>query len=142
MTPAPADCSACHKPRPAQPKADFDAAIAEKNSALDRSSLLIWKGRISSGKFRHGFAMHADLECSTCHTAETINTLDRMTSRVSIGSCSMCHATATTADGGALNIEIEKRKKSRRFECVMCHVTFGTLPVPASHTKAVADAGN
>lgn len=142
MTPAPTDCATCHKPRPEMPKADFDLAFAIENTALDRSSLLIWKNRISSGKFRHGFAMHADLECATCHTAEAINTLDPMSSRVSIASCTMCHATATAADGGGLNIEFEKRAKNKRFECVLCHITFGRQPAPASHTKALAEAGN
>jgi hypothetical protein len=53
----------------------------------------------------------------------------------------MCHATATAADGGALNIEMDARKANAKFQCTKCHVVFGTKPVPESHRKAIVDAG-
>lgn len=49
----------------------------------------------------------------------------------------MCHVTATVAEGGGLNIELEKRKANRKFDCSICHISFGRLPVPESHIKAV-----
>ncbi|MBP9664677.1 MAG: hypothetical protein KBD94_08645 [Pyrinomonadaceae bacterium] len=137
MAPTPAECGTCHKPIQTSPRADFDPQLAAKITGLERGTQLIWKQRISSGKYRHDFAMHADLECSTCHTVESINTTDPISARVAIGTCAMCHVTATAADGGVVNIELEERKKNQKFDCVMCHITFGRRPIPESHSKAV-----
>ena len=101
-----------------------------------------WSSRTSSGTFRHEFPSHADLSCSTCHDVSAMNTIDQKSKKVPISSCSMCHVTATTADGGALNFEVDARKKNPSFQCVKCHVSFGTRPIPESHTKAIEAAGN
>jgi hypothetical protein len=53
----------------------------------------------------------------------------------------MCHVTATSGDGGAVNLEVDARKSDAKFQCVKCHVTFGKLPVPASHIEAIKAAG-
>jgi hypothetical protein len=50
----------------------------------------------------------------------------------------MCHVSATAAEGGALNSELESRRSNPKFECIKCHVTLGKLPVPDSHVKALA----
>jgi hypothetical protein len=49
--------------------------------------------------------------------------------------------TATTDDGGALNYEVDARKKDPKFQCAKCHIVFGKLPIPDSHAKAIAEAG-
>jgi len=100
-----------------------------------------WRLRSSSGKFQHEFMAHVDMPCATCHTVEKMKTDDPATLKVPIASCATCHVTATAADGGAVNFEIDARKANPKFECVKCHTSFGKLPVPESHTKAVADAG-
>jgi hypothetical protein len=69
-----------------------------------------------------------------------MNTLDRKTMRVPVAACNVCHITATAADGGALNIEIDKRKANPAFQCTKCHITYGREPIPATHTKAVEAA--
>jgi hypothetical protein len=107
----------------------------------DRMTLLAWRKRDSSATFRHEFSSHADLECATCHNAAAINTLDAATKKVAVASCNMCHITATTDDGGVLNYEVDQRKKDARFQCVKCHLAYGKLPIPASHTKAIEAAG-
>ncbi len=137
ISPAPADCAMCHKPREKISRADLDPRLPANVPGFDREMRLITNRRIASGRFRHGFAVHAAIECSTCHTVETIDTVSPEKTRVSIGACVMCHVTATVAEGGGLNIELEKRKANRKFDCSICHISFGRLPVPESHIKAV-----
>ncbi|HKP68676.1 MAG TPA: cytochrome c3 family protein [Pyrinomonadaceae bacterium] len=141
MIPAPTDCATCHKLAQPKPPADFDARVATQMGVADRVTLDAWRRRDSSGKFRHEFASHSELSCDTCHTVATMNTTVPATKKVAISSCAMCHATATAADGGALNVEMEARKANAKFQCTKCHVTFGTKPVPESHRKAIVDAG-
>jgi len=141
MTPAPTDCATCHKLAQPQPPADFDAKLATRMGATDRVTLDAWRRRDSTGKFRHEFASHSELSCDTCHSVATMTTNVPSTKRVAITSCAMCHATATAADGGALNIEMDARKANAKFQCTKCHVVFGTKPVPESHRKAIVDAG-
>jgi len=141
LSPAPTDCGTCHKlAADKKPLADFDEKLAATIGLTDKIMLNAWRNRDSSGTFRHEFMSHADTSCSTCHNAAAINTLDPMTKKVAVTSCSGCHITATTEDGGALNYEIDQRQKDAKFECVKCHVTFGKAAIPASHRKAVADA--
>ena len=99
-----------------------------------------WATRHSSGKFPHEGGAHADLACSTCHTVDKMNTADPMSTRVNLTSCAMCHVTAKTDDGGAVNAEADQKKADPKFTCTKCHVTFGKQPIPASHLKAIADA--
>lgn len=141
MSPSPTDCATCHKLATPRPVADFDAKLASRMGVTDRVTLEAWRRRDSTGKFRHEFATHVELSCDTCHTVATMNTTDPATKRVGIASCAMCHATATVADGGALNAEMESRKTNAKFQCTKCHVIFGTRPVPESHKKAIIDAG-
>jgi hypothetical protein len=140
ITPAPQDCGTCHKFKPPL-TADLDPALPAKMGITERVVLDAWRKRESAGKFRHEFFAHVDLDCATCHNVQTMNTTDPLSRRVSISSCATCHATATSDDGGAINYEIDQRKANPAFECVKCHVTFGRQPVPASHLKAVSDAG-
>ena len=138
ILPAPQTCAACHQPKPPQPVADFDAKLAMTMSINDKATLLAWRHRYSSGTFRHEWFSHAELSCATCHNVMTIKTENPLTEKVSISSCTTCHATATSDDGGALNYEADMRKKDAAFQCVKCHVTFGKLPIPESHIKLLA----
>jgi hypothetical protein len=139
LEPSPVNCAACHKLR--QPVlADFDAALATKMSISDKIILRSWRHRISAGTFRHEFEMHAGMDCAMCHTVAGMNTADPKAKQVAISSCATCHATATLDDGGVLNYEIDKRKKDPTFQCVKCHISFGKLPIPASHLKALEAA--
>lgn len=140
IEPTPVTCSGCHKLKPAFPKTDFDPAIAKKMGIADKVMLDNWSRRTSSGKFGHEFMAHVDMECATCHTVTKLNTADPLTKKVPISSCATCHATPTTADGGALNYEVDQRKKDPKFDCVKCHIAFGKMPIPASHMEALAAA--
>lgn len=140
VLPAPTTCSGCHHLKPPLPKADFDAAVAKPMGITDKVMLDNWKRRTSSGKFAHEFVAHVDMECATCHTVTKMDTADPKTKTVPISSCATCHATATTADGGAINYEVDQRKANPKFECVKCHVAFGKLAIPDSHLKALAAA--
>lgn len=140
LEPAPSNCAVCHKLKPPEPRSDFDAAVAEKMDINDKVTLLAWRHRDSSAKFRHEWFSHQELSCSTCHNVSTLKTADPATKKVAISSCSTCHVTATTDEGGALNAEIDARKADPSFECVKCHLSFGKLPVPKSHLDAVAKA--
>jgi hypothetical protein len=69
-----------------------------------------------------------------------MNTLLAHTLKVPIRSCGGaegCHATATTDEGGALNFEIDQRKKDPKFVCTKCHITFGRDALPGDHPKAI-----
>jgi hypothetical protein len=143
MLPAPNNCAACHQLKPPQPPADVDLKLVALTGVTDKVMLDAWRKRDSSGTFRHEWFSHAELSCSTCHNVMTMNTADPATKKVPLASCATCHATPTADDGGAINFEIDARKANPSFSCVKCHTTFGKLPVPESHTKAVAAvAGN
>ena len=138
LEPSPTSCNTCHKLRPPAPSPDFDPKLAAKMSITDRVTLTQWRHRLSAGAFRHEFEVHASMECATCQSVKTMNTLDAATKKVPVSACAMCHVTATLDDGGALNSEVDKRKKDPAFQCVKCHVVYGKLPIPASHTQALA----
>lgn len=140
MTPAPNSCGTCHVLGEKLPPGDFDPTLASRMGITERTFLDAWRGRGSAGAFRHEFSSHAETECSTCHNAEAINTLDPNTKRVSISSCMPCHVTATVEDGGALNYEVEQRRKTSAFQCTKCHIKFGTMQVPGSHINAIKEA--
>ena len=143
IAPAPTDCNVCHKlTAPNSLKADFDAKLATTMGVTDRLILSKWSHRISAGAFRHEGGEHPDLNCMGCHNVPTMNTLDLQTLRVPIRSCGGadgCHVTATTDDGGALNFEIDQKKKNAVFVCTKCHVTFGTEVIPESHLRAIPE---
>lgn len=140
ILPTPQTCSACHSLKSPMPPADFDARLARTMAISDKVTRDTWARRTSSGTFPHEHFAHADLSCSTCHNVLTMKTEVPATRKVSIATCAMCHATPTSDDGGVLNYEMDQRKKSAVFQCVKCHVTFGKLPVPDSHIKAIAAA--
>ena len=141
ILPAPNTCSACHKLAPPSFIADFDLKVAAPMKIDDKRMMDAWRKRDSSGTFRHEFFGHVELSCSTCHNVITMNTVDRKTTRVPIASCATCHATATSDDGGALNYEVDMLKTNPAFQCVKCHISYGKLPIPESHTKAITAAG-
>lgn len=140
ILPAPQTCSACHQLKPPQPAADFDAKLAATMVTDNKVMLDSWRRRESAGAFRHEFFAHVELSCATCHNVLTMNTANPLTKKVNISSCAACHATPTSDDGGALNYEMDMRKDDAAFQCVKCHITFGKMPIPESHTKAIADA--
>lgn len=140
ILPAPETCSACHHLKPAQPPSDFDPKAASTMITDNKTMSDAWATRHSAGTFSHEFFAHVDLSCSTCHNVLTMNTADPLTIKVGIASCAACHATPTSDDGGALNYEMDKRKENSAFQCVKCHITFGKLAVPRSHTDAIAAA--
>jgi hypothetical protein len=140
ISPAPTDCATCHKPDVPLAKTDFDPKIAEPMKIEDKIMMLAWRERDSSATFRHEFSSHADMDCTACHNVTAMNTIDPLTKKVAVASCSPCHITATTDDGGILNFEVDARKKNAKFECVKCHMSFGRSPIPESHFKAISDA--
>jgi hypothetical protein len=142
LEPRPSDCAACHKPAPALPAADFDPAAASAMGVTDATALEAWRRRVSSATFRHEGGFHTEVACATCHDVAAMNTA--RTTKVRVLSCAGdmgCHVTATVADGGALNFEVERRKADPGFRCAKCHLAYGTAPVPASHVDAIAALG-
>ena len=141
LAPAPNDCNACHKLAGVPGlRADFDARLAASMNVADGTILRRWRTRYSSGTFPHEGGAHADLACTTCHDAAKMNTLDPKSARVSLESCAACHITATADEGGALNVEADRKRTDTAFQCTKCHVTFGREPLPDSHAKALAAA--
>jgi hypothetical protein len=140
LAPAPTDCNTCHKLAtglPAQPAPDFNPSLTKTMGITDPLVFMKWRRRDSSGAFRHEGGAHPDMSCTACHKVETMDTLDPRTQKVSLASCSDCHVTATSDDGGALNLEIDQRKANPGFQCVKCHIAYGQAPIPVSHTGAI-----
>ena len=142
IPPEPKNCEMCHKlVTPMQLKVDFDPKLSAQMGA-DKIMLNRWSRRISAGGFRHEAGEHPDLSCLNCHNAAspTFNTVDPKTLKVPLRSCGGaegCHITPTTDDGGALNFEIDSRKKDPKFVCTKCHITFGKEPLPENHPQAI-----
>jgi hypothetical protein len=145
IAPAPSDCNVCHKlaspqSMPQSLKVDFDPKLATTVAVDDTTILSKWSRRISAGAFRHEGGEHPDLNCMGCHNVPTMNTADAKTLKVPVRSCGGtdgCHITATTDDGGALNFEIDQKKKDPTFVCTKCHITFGKEGIPEDHPKAI-----
>jgi hypothetical protein len=140
IIPAPTDCATCHKLKSAEGTTDFEPAAAKRMGIKDKIMLTAWRKRDSSTTFRHEWTSHADLSCDTCHNVKAINTLEPATKKVAVSSCGTCHTTATADDGGAINYEVESRRKNPAFQCAKCHIAFGKQPIPASHLKVLTDA--
>ena len=142
IPPEPKNCEMCHKlVGPMQLKVDFDPKLPPLMGA-DKMMRDRWSRRVSAGAFRHEGGEHPDLSCLNCHNAASaaFNTIDVKTLKVPVRSCGGadgCHITATVDDGGALNFEIDSRKKDPKFACTKCHVTFGKDPVPENHLQAL-----
>ena len=142
IPPEPKNCETCHKLAHVTPsKTDFDAKLAPAMGA-DALMLARWTRRQSAGAFRHEGGMHPDLNCMDCHNVatSTFSTVDPKTMKVAVRSCGGadgCHITPTLDDGGALNFEVDARKKNPNFVCTKCHVTFGKDPLPETHLQAV-----
>src|ERR1043166_2221385 len=142
IAPEPKDCNTCHKLRPAESglKRDFDPKLLTDMGITDPFILARWSSRISAGAFRHEGGEHPDLNCMDCHQVTTFNTVDIKTLRVPVKSCGGadgCHVTATLDDGGALNYEIDQKKKDPNFTCTKCHVIFGREALPEDHQQAI-----
>ncbi|MDX6532102.1 MAG: hypothetical protein QOH41_4392 [Blastocatellia bacterium] len=141
IAPEPKDCNVCHKLlSPPQLKADFDPQLAVTMGITDQTILTRWSRRISAGAFRHEGGEHPNLNCMGCHNVPAMNTLEPKTLQVAVRSCGGadgCHITATTDDGGALNFEMDQKKKDPAFVCTKCHVTFGKEGVPEDHPGAI-----
>lgn len=142
IAPEPKNCEVCHKlTSTMQLKTDFDPTLAAKMGA-DSVMLARWSRRISAGAFRHEGGEHPDLSCLNCHKVDTaaFSTIDPKTIKVPVKSCGGadgCHITATVDEGGALNFEVDSKKKDPNFVCTKCHVTFGKGPMPESHPMAI-----
>lgn len=142
IAPEPKECNVCHKLHSVEPgvKFDFDPKLVTDMGITDRMMLARWSRRISAGAFRHEGGEHPDLNCMSCHNVATFNTLDLKTLKVPVRSCGGadgCHVTATTDDGGALNFEIDQKKKDPAFVCIKCHITFGREGIPENHPQAI-----
>jgi hypothetical protein len=145
IAPEPKDCNVCHKLVSADPslKVDFDPKLAVGMAITDKMILARWSRRISAGAFRHEGGEHPDLNCLGCHNVTAFNTVDPKTMKVPVRSCGGaegCHITATTDDGGALNFEIDQKKKDAAFVCTKCHITFGKEGTPEDHPTAIPTA--
>jgi hypothetical protein len=142
IPPEPKNCETCHKlVGPMQLKADFDPKLPAQMGA-DKMMLDRWSRRMSAGAFRHEAGAHPDLSCLNCHNAAgaTFNTVDPKTLKVAVRSCGGadgCHITPTTDDGGALNFEIDSRRKDPNFVCSKCHIAFGKESIPENHAQAI-----
>ncbi|PYS22456.1 MAG: hypothetical protein DMF72_13555 [Acidobacteria bacterium] len=142
IAPEPKNCEMCHKfVPPMQLKVDFDPRLATPMGA-DKFMLARWGRRISAGAFRHEAGEHPDLSCLNCHKVDSaaFSTIDPKTVKVPVRSCGGpegCHITATVDDGGALNFEIDSRKKDPNFACTKCHLTFGKEAMPENHPQAI-----
>jgi len=142
IAPEPKNCEMCHKlTAPMQMKVDFDPKLAATMGA-DKIMLARWSRRISAGAFRHEAGEHPDLSCLNCHKVDsaTFSTTDPQTIKVPVRSCGGadgCHITTTADEGGALNFEIDSRKKDPNFVCTKCHVAFGKDPIPENHPQAI-----
>jgi hypothetical protein len=143
LAPEPKNCDVCHKlVSPMQLKVDFDPKLPGVMGVTDKMILGRWSRRISAGAFRHEGGEHPDLSCLNCHNvaSPTFSTMDPKTLKVAVRSCGGaegCHATATADEGGALNFEIDERKKNPNFVCTKCHITFGKEPIPENHPQAI-----
>jgi hypothetical protein len=138
IPPAPGDCAACHKLKPAShsPR-DFDLQQAAAMGITDWRTIRLWSRR-STSRYRHEFDAHVDLSCNDCHNPAVMNTLEEKT-LVNVKSCggggTGCHIETST--DGILNYEIDKRKTEPGFQCTKCHVNLGKKPVPADHLEAI-----
>ena len=142
LPPEPKDCNVCHKLLPAEAglKHDFDPKLAADMGITDKFIFTRWSRRLSAGAFRHEAGEHPDLSCLDCHNVTAFNTVDPKTLKVPVRSCGGaegCHITATTDDGGALNYEIDQKKKDPNFTCTKCHVIFGREAFPEGHPQAI-----
>ena len=136
------DCGTCHRLLPLSPRlrADFEPKLPVVAAITDRIALTQWRTRMSSGTYRHEGGAHPAVSCLNCHNVAAMNTLDIESRKVPVNSCGGtegCHVTATTDEGGALNFEIDERKKDAKFVCIKCHITFGRDPLPENHAKAI-----
>ena len=142
IAPEPKNCEMCHKlVAPMQLKVDFDSKLAATMGA-DKFVLARWSRRQSAGAFRHEGGEHPDLSCLNCHKVdnEAFRTIDPKTIKVPVRSCGGaegCHITTTVGEGGALNYEIDARKKDPKFVCTKCHVTLGKEAIPENHAQAI-----
>ena len=142
IAPEPKNCEMCHKlVTPTPLKVDFDPKLATTMGA-DKFMVARWGRRQSSGAFRHEGGEHPDLSCLNCHKVdnEAFRTVDPKTMKVAVRSCGGaegCHITTTVDEGGALNFEIDSRKKDPKFVCTKCHVTFGSESMPDNHPQAI-----
>lgn len=142
ITPEPKDCNVCHKLNASESgvRFDFNPTLIANMGISDKVMIGRWSRRMSAGAFRHEGGEHPDLSCMTCHQVATFNTVDLKTLKVPVKSCGGadgCHITPTTDDGGALNFEVEQKKKDPAFVCTKCHIEFGREAVPESHMTAV-----
>ena len=150
IAPAPSECNACHKLATPHAilKTDFDPKLAETIGVTDKTILTTWSRRISAGAFRHEGGEHPNVSCLNCHNVATMNTtmntvmdtVEMKTLAVPVRSCGGaegCHITATTDDGGALNYEIDQKKKALAFVCTKCHINFGKETAPENHMEAI-----
>jgi hypothetical protein len=142
ILPEPKNCETCHKLAQVTPlKTDFDLKLATSMGA-DALMLARWSRRQSAGAFRHEGGMHPDLNCMDCHNVatSTFSTVNPKTMKVAVKSCGGadgCHITQTLDDGGALNFEVDSRRKNPNFACSKCHVTFGKDALPENHAQAI-----
>jgi hypothetical protein len=138
VKPASNECATCHKLAPPELTAhvDFDPKLAATMGITDGNILTKWRRRLSAGTFRHEGGGHPDQSCVACHKVSAINTLDVKTLKVPVTACDVCHI-GESADEGALNFEIEKRKADPAFQCTKCHLSFGKEPIPESHLNAL-----
>ena len=138
IAPDPADCATCHKLAAATPAPvrDFDPKVAQTMGINDWLMLRKWSRR-SAGRFQHDYDVHKELSCIDCHNPAVMNTLDERTF-VTVKSCGGsggCHI-ETNLDG-ALNYEIDQRRKNPNFQCVKCHIMIGKNAVPQNHLDAI-----
>ena len=136
------DCNGCHKlaATVSAARVDFDPKLPAITAISDWIVLHQWRTRMSSGTYRHEGGAHPAVSCVNCHNTAVMNTLDRSTLKVPVKSCGGaegCHVTATSDEGGALNFEIDEKKKDPKFACTKCHLVYGRDAIPENHLKVI-----
>ncbi len=142
--PLASDCAGCHKPKPppARPAAtpapsDTDKAHPSVKAVTDSEVLALFSAR-RVARYRHEVSAHEGVGCTACHIAITSSGgPNTNTMYVPIQTCasSKCHG-STRSPNNIILREIEQRKKpdGAGYQCAMCHVNYGSLPTPKSHS--------
>ena len=148
--PLASDCAGCHKlkPPPAYPvptptPSDTDKAHPSVKAVTDSEVFALFSER-RVARYRHEVSAHEGVGCTACHVAITSSGgPNANTTYVPIQTCSSskCHG-STRAPNNIILREMEQRKKpgGAAYECAMCHVNYGRLPTPKSHSGLVPSA--
>jgi cytochrome c556 len=143
------DCAGCHQLTPSLPRASRGAAPVPNTPPRDADlsnpsvkgitdpDVLADFAQRRVARFKHEVYDHMNkVSCTSCHvTITAVSKINADTLYVPIQACAPCH-TGTKAPKNIVFQEIEQRKKpdGANFVCAKCHVNYGKLPTPKSHS--------